>query len=151
MSKVKRIPDCGHTDKPHFAYGFCRRCYRANNKTLRDKEKQYRLDDPTKYKKHARKWNMKRFGTTIDHYNKLFEAQNGLCAICRNSETVVRNGKVINLSIDHAHACCPTKGSCGKCNRELLCFNCNRVLGCVNDSVDLLKAAITYLEKHKKA
>jgi hypothetical protein len=53
------------------------------------------------------------------------------------------------LSIDHDHACCPGRISCGKCIRGLLCNRCNRALGLLGDSIELLKKMIAYLEQSK--
>jgi hypothetical protein len=33
------------------------------------------------------------------------------------------------LEIDHDHACCPKRPTCGKCTRGLLCDRHNRAIG----------------------
>ena len=143
--KPKKLPTCGH-DGPIWGHGLCRPCYeKVNKEKISSCTKAYRSIHKDKYKTLAHGYNVKRFGMTTEEYDKMLKSQNGLCALCGKQETVKRGGKVIQLSIDHAHVCCPSKGSCGKCNRGLLCFNCNRLLGCVNDSEETLKAAITYL------
>lgn len=76
----------------------------------------------------------------IAEYTSMLESQNGLCAICRKPETIIIKGKVLRLSIDHCH-------TTGKI-RGLLCSHCNHAIGKFEDSIDSLKAAITYLEKH---
>jgi hypothetical protein len=51
-------------------------------------------------------------------FRSLLIAQSGVCAICRQ-------GHPGPLFIDHDHACCNKKWTCGKCVRGLLCSHCN--------------------------
>lgn len=82
-------------------------------------------------------------GFTAQDYEKLFQAQNGVCAICSRPEGVVdsRYGKKKDLAIDHCHA----TGAI----RALLCSNCNRGLGLFNDDVALLAKAQSYVLYHR--
>jgi hypothetical protein len=84
-------------------------------------------------------------GFTAQDYERLFEAQNGVCAICSKPEYVVdsRYGKVKDLAIDHDHE----TGAI----RALLCSNCNRGLGLFNDSVELLAKAREYVLYHERS
>jgi hypothetical protein len=86
--------------------------------------------------------NLKRFNLTVEDYIDLEKSQNGVCAICKDPEMNKRR-----LSVDHDHSCCPGSGSCGKCIRGLLCSNCNTFLGNAKDNIEILKAAIKYLQK----
>lgn len=86
--------------------------------------------------------NLKRYGLSMDDYMDMEKAQNKLCAICKKSELHKKR-----LSVDHDHACCPGLTSCGNCIRGLLCSNCNMVLGNAKDNIEILKAAIKYLQK----
>jgi hypothetical protein len=81
-----------------------------------------------------------KYGITLDQYNQMLEAQNGVCAICENREFESENGKIRVLSIDHNHLT-------GK-NRGLLCGKCNRMIGLSNDDNNVLISAINYLNKH---
>jgi len=91
---------------------------------------------------------VRNYGITGEAYSALFEAQSGLCAICEQPETATYRGRLMRLSVDHDHECCPGKKSCGQCIRGLLCNRCNnRVLGSVSDDIDILKAAVVYLGK----
>jgi hypothetical protein len=71
------------------------------------------------------------YNIPIEHYRKMLEGQNGVCAICQQPETQAHGvtGRVYALSVDHDHKCCPGKTSCGKCVRGLLCRHCNHAVG----------------------
>lgn len=88
---------------------------------------------------------------TPEEYNAFFSAQGGVCCLCKKPETKTKFGKVMSLSIDHNHACCPGVKTCGKCIRGLLCYKCNTILGYVDDNKELLKVMlkniIDYLEE----
>ena len=84
--------------------------------------------------------NLKKYNLTKDDYVDLELSQNGLCKICKNPEP-----RKLRLSVDHDHSCCPGEGSCGKCVRGLLCSSCNMILGNAKDNVEILQAAIEYL------
>ena len=84
------------------------------------------------------------FGLTPDDYDRLLEAQGGVCAICNGPET--HNSR---FSIDHDHTCCPGRKTCGYCIRGLLCRKCNTGIGSLDDSVAVLKSAINYLERNQ--
>lgn len=89
-----------------------------------------------------------RYGLGEDRLRGLYEAQNGLCAICAvglNSE----------YHVDHDHACCPytkaAKAACGDCVRGLLCGKCNLLLGQADDSVEKLLSAVRYLKEWEES
>jgi recombination endonuclease VII len=52
--------------------------------------------------------------------------------------------------VDHDHQCCAKKPTCGKCTRGLIHNSCNRLLGTVNDSLEKIRLAATYLEKYAR-
>ncbi len=77
-----------------------------------------------------RQWRFTReYGLTPEAYAALVDGQGGLCAICREREA---------QHVDHDHMTGAVRG--------VLCFPCNAALGQLKDRVDLLKAAIDYLE-----
>ena len=59
------------------------------------------------------------FRMTLEQYESMLEAQGGGCAVCTAPPR--RN----RLHVDHDHACCPGKRSCGRCVRGLVCYPCN--------------------------
>lgn len=80
-----------------------------------------------------------KFGIVIAEYNTILEAQNGVCAICKQPETAkdMRRGKVKSLAVDHNH-------KTGKI-RGLLCDRCNTSIGKFNDDPNLIEKAVEYL------
>lgn len=85
----------------------------------------------------------KRYGITFTQYSEMFKVQNGVCAICKEKEIATdKNQNIRRLAVDHCH-------ETGKI-RDLLCTNCNTLIGRAKDSVDVLRSAIKYLEKHSK-
>lgn len=75
------------------------------------------------------------FGITPEGFEAMLVKQEHRCAICRTKEQGAKA-----FSVDHDHAT-------GKV-RALLCTRCNLLLGGVNDEIDILKAAIVYLETY---
>lgn len=79
------------------------------------------------------------FGIGIEEYERLFDKQGGICAICFKPETKIHpsTGLVQFLSVDHCHNTGRVRG--------LLCSQCNLMLGLANDSPEILEAALRYL------
>lgn len=88
---------------------------------------------------------MGKYKLTIEKYDALLAAQGGRCAICLTD--VPRDPRTDRLHVDHDHACCPGKTSCGKCIRGLLCHACNTALGNFSDDPARLQRALIYLSK----
>jgi hypothetical protein len=101
---------------------------------LREWQKRYREKNRRALSDSERK---RRFGITPEKYAELFKSQNGTCAICKNSETATRLGKVKALSVDHCHKSGAIRG--------LLCSDCNTGIGKLKDDVKILQSAIHYL------
>ena len=95
--------------------------------------------NPEKSRNNALKYN---HGITLKQYQKLWDAQRGLCAICGGPETIIdaRTKQLRWLSVDHNH-------ETGKV-RALLCANCNTTLGLVMENPEILQKAIDYLGKY---
>lgn len=80
------------------------------------------------------------YNITAEQYWAIYEAQGGLCAICRRA-----SGKYKFLSVDHDHACCSGKTSCGRCVRSLVCTTCNKMLGHMKDDLEFVERVYLYL------
>jgi hypothetical protein len=121
----------------------CRECNKyltKDNFTIR-KYTNARCDECQIIYQHKR--TVKKHGITYEQYLDMYAEQDGKCKICLSVEKSYKS----RLSIDHDHSCCPGSGSCGKCIRGLLCSNCNTFLGNAKDSIEILQAAIKYLQK----
>lgn len=95
---------------------------------------------------HKRRWNSgvqrdyhlrKSFGISLNQYNDMLAAQNGVCAIC---DKIQENAKQKNLGVDHNHVTGLVRG--------LLCQNCNTAIGLMADNPDIAARAIDYLRRH---
>ena len=80
----------------------------------------------------------KHYGIDLAAYNIILEAQNGVCAICKNPETLIIKGALCKLAVDHCHDTSKVRG--------LLCSKCNRGIGLLAHSVNNLASAIHYLK-----
>jgi hypothetical protein len=81
------------------------------------------------------------FGISLAEYEGVLADQGGGCAACGMTEK--DNGRM--FAVDHDHACCPSRATCGQCIRGLLCSGCNLHLGRVADDIDRLEALVSYL------
>lgn len=84
-----------------------------------------------------RKAALKRVGATPEMYNAMYQAQGGLCAICKTDKPDLPKGD--NFAVDHCHKTKRVRG--------LLCNRCNLVLGKAEDDPLLLEAMAAYLRK----
>lgn len=78
----------------------------------------------------------KRYGISIDDYNKMYESQEGFCSICGIHQSDLK----VSLAVDHNHDTNKV--------RSLLCVNCNRGLGFFKDSIENLENAFLYLKRY---
>lgn len=78
----------------------------------------------------------KRYGISVECYEKMLEDQNGVCAICGAFPGKRR------LHVDHNHKTGEVRG--------LLCNNCNVGIGHAQEDITTLKKMIYYLEKGTK-
>jgi len=111
--------------------------YRARERAL-DRERD-RL-------RHPDRWIKTHYKLTREQWDALLEAQGGKCAICGRTDPL-GIGKTNGFHVDHDHACCPGKKSCGKCVRGLLCNHCNPMLGHADDDPAILRSAADYLDR----
>lgn len=81
---------------------------------------------------------LQKYNMTIEQYKEMSEAQNGLCAICKDAARTER-GRYKKLVVDHCHQTNQV--------RKLLCNNCNSGLGFLFDNQQHMKQAQRYLQK----
>jgi hypothetical protein len=68
----------------------------------------------------------KRYGITLEEYDKIKAVQSGVCPLCRRAK-----GLSANLQVDHDHALPAGRDSvrgllCGRCNNRLGWYESNR-------------------------
>jgi hypothetical protein len=133
----------------------CRLEYRKNNKEKIAKTNKIRLLDPKnaiKNRNRAKLWNKnnpekrriiiqknhykRRYGLTLEQKQFLIDSQDSKCAICKNDLKSTHD-----VCVDHDHKTEIVRG--------ILCRKCNLGIGHLNDSTDILKSAIMYLNKYK--
>jgi len=74
----------------------------------------------------------RKFGITLDDYDRRLAEQGGGCAVCGNPPR-----DDISLHVDHEHQTGRIRG--------LLCFRCNNALGDLGDDPDVLIRAASYV------
>lgn len=83
-----------------------------------------------------------RYGIEVEQYDLMLREQGGHCRLC--PRTPEDEGRA--LAVDHDHACCPGRKSCGRCLRGLLCTSCNNRLAAVeNPDEEWIATARAYL------
>lgn len=94
------------------------------------------------YEKHLRRLRnydlRRRYGITLEDYERMVKEQNNSCAICGAEGGEGRK----RLIVDHHHVT-------GKI-RQLLCQPCNAVLGMCFENTSTLQSAIQYLNRHNE-
>lgn len=80
----------------------------------------------------------KTYGIDIDWFNRQFDLQKGVCAICGEPEKTIIHGRQISLAVDHCHDTGQVRG--------LLCRGCNNSIGHFKHDISILQKAIDYLK-----
>lgn len=118
----------------------CTKFYQEKNGRKRcancQKERMKKYYSTDEYKrKHREADRFRRRGCTKEEYDQKMQEQHETCAIC---------GKKVGkeLRIDHNHETGNLRG--------LLCDSCNWGLGNFKDNIELLRKAISYLERYEK-
>lgn len=113
---------------------YCRACMREASRLSKAKHKERHAAEGS-----PRRWHLSgKYGLTPADWEVMLNAQGGVCACCRKTNS---NGRP--LYVDHCH----TTGQV----RALLCHTCNSMLGMSDDSSDLLRAGAAYLDLHRSA
>ncbi|MBM0279673.1 endonuclease VII domain-containing protein [Micromonospora tarensis] len=149
VDETKRCRQCGkHRDRGDFVSdGPGARCGPCRH---RDRERQRVVEGGVSRIRERSLWSFYRI--TPEQYDAMRVAQGHRCAICRRHEDelpVGRTGRprldgsppaeAFRLVVDHCHDT--------KVVRGLLCVACNSAIGQMRDSVDVLAAAIRYLNR----
>jgi hypothetical protein len=106
---------------------------KANPEKVRTKNVRWKQNNPERLRRHRIGAKMRLHGGTIGDYDRIFEDQAGVCAICHSA---------VDLVVDHDHVTNMYRG--------LLCNECNGLLGFAKESKEILLRAIEYLSTHKK-
>jgi len=96
-------------------------------------------EDPAWREENNFKKRAKGLGFTKKQWEKMFDSQGRVCAICGSDSPHHKKG----WQLDHCHKT--------KVVRGLLCSSCNRVLGHAWDSPERLRSAADYLESSRKS
>lgn len=138
-NKIIQLESCHkrYKEKREQILDKCKDYYQSHKKEI----KMYPSSNP-EYKKD--RYLQRTYGITLNDYNELLEAQNGVCAICGNPETTInkRGNRVQDLAVDHDHTTGKVRG--------LLCRKCNRILGDANENIAILTMATNYLKLHRR-
>lgn len=81
---------------------------------------------------------LKTYNLSPEDHQKLWDSQNGKCAICKKDYSLFKKG----LGVDHNHKTNKIRG--------LLCGKCNTGLGQFNEDPILLNEAINYIKYYTK-
>jgi hypothetical protein len=119
-----------------------REAYRA---TARERQREAYKQNPEKFRRQAResyhrnpendrRYQLRRkYGITLEDYERLHTAQGGRCAICDDE---------VELGVDHDHLTGEV--------RALLCNGCNTAIGLLRENPILTEKALEYLRAHPK-
>lgn len=140
---------CGERESAYAGHRRCRECYAEDQREQRLKHlEQRRAYDRERVgggarqaREKARQYDRgRKYGLAPGEYDRMHEAQDGLCAICRQPEQTThgQTGAPRRLAVDHCHETGEVRG--------LLCNYCNLGLGKFRDDPDLLRRAADYLE-----
>jgi hypothetical protein len=111
-----------------------------NRDSIRENKRKYRTENVAALRVMRRNWV---YGVTLEWYERKLVEQNYECPCCgfwfHTHEDANKNKKP---QVDHDHK--------NGLPRALLCFPCNSALGAVNDSPEILRNLIEYIEPHNK-
>jgi hypothetical protein len=113
-----------------------RRWKRENPERASAKQREY-LDSGQKQIWDRQSYLKRKYGITIADYDRMFEQQGGVCAICNEPRPEERT-----LHVDHDHKTGVIRG--------LLCFRCNNALGDLREEVELFQRAADYLDRDEE-
>lgn len=119
----------------------CRTCHEllTNRWVAKNRERRNRRVVQRRWRYQDQIKNLDGSQFTLVNYDIFLKKQAGRCAICKINKTQEKKP----LAADHDHQTGIVRG--------LLCIKCNNLLGLSRDSTEVLRAAISYLEKSRFA
>lgn len=112
----------------------CKSCVKSDRRDNRDRDRISHSKWKEKHPEIYRGYKAAVYSISASDYNRIFEAQDGKCAICGTHQSKLSK----SLAIDHDHDTGVVRG--------LLCTKCNIAIGLMNDDCDNLTNAILYLK-----
>ena len=125
--------------RPFNLSSHCLDCDRAR-KAGQQRSKYWSLSDAGR-REQNRKVCLRKFGITVDDYDRMLIEQSGVCAICKSPEVVRHHstGEIQPLAVDHDHESGQVRG--------LLCTRCNKGIGLLRHNEAYLRAAADYVAR----
>ncbi len=108
--------------------------YIANKEKMNAQSKAWGIENKERASELKRRHNLKKFGITIEDYEKMLVEQRGCCKICGKMPGKKR------LAVDHNHETREV--------RALLCDRCNRMIGFAEEEPTILRLAALYIEEN---
>lgn len=129
---------------------YCMECQKADSRARRAASRERvkawnaaarEREAPSARSVRMREYRLSRYGLTGEQYDEMLQAQEGVCAVCRQPEWFIdpRKGTPRNLAVDHCHSTGRVRG--------LLCGRCNRAIGHFEDDHEVLTRAAAYLKR----
>jgi hypothetical protein len=106
---------------------------KANPEKRRALQRSWSSKNPVQRRYLRFRGHIKKYGIDVEDWARLFNAQDGRCAICTRK---LDGG--FHTHVDHDHETKKIRG--------LLCHGCNTSIGHLAESPDILRRAIVYLE-----
>lgn len=113
--------------------------HNKNKDRSNEYQRKYRAEHPEMNSKAVRKSRLKMsYGLTEVDLQTMTIVQDSRCGICKREITL--GGRKFDCAVvDHDHNTGAIRG--------LLCGHCNRAIGMFGDNIEVLKSAISYLER----
>ena len=137
MNELTKLCPLCKENKPHSAFYKARgKSFGISSQCKSCRKERYPWEPDSGKRSHLRN----RYGLEWEDYVNLWHTQEKRCSICE--QPIILHGKSSGdvAHVDHCH----TTGNV----RGLLCGHCNKGLGYFRDSLEVLKDAITYLERN---
>ena len=122
--ETKPLDEFGKSAQAHDGkFTYCRLCVSARNQARAPEARR-------------NAYLQRKYGITLVEYERLYEEQGGVCAICKQGPTKPTRGTAEpTFVVDHDHNTGAVRG--------LLCGHCNTGIGLLRDSPEVLGAAIS--------